>query len=126
MGIIRKTKSVKILLDEFDKHTSAISAVALIENLSSQMNKTTVYRILDKLENDGVLHSFFGKNGHKWYAKCHDCSSSKHHDSHAHFQCLHCGKVDCLDTDFNVPQIPNHRVEASQVLLQGSCKACLV
>lgn len=125
MGVIRKTKSVKILLEEFDENSSAVSVVSLIERLSSQMNKTTIYRILDKLEDDGYLHSFLGKNGHKWYAKCNDCSSSEHHDAHAHFQCLHCGKVDCLDTNFNIPKIPNRRVDVSQVLLQGSCEDCL-
>ncbi|WP_298476974.1 transcriptional repressor [uncultured Maribacter sp.] len=125
MGIIRKTKSVKILLKEFDENSSAVSVVSLIERLSSQMNKTTVYRILDRLEDDGFLHSFLGKNGHKWYAKCINCSSSIHHDAHAHFQCLRCGKVDCLDTNFNIPKIPNRRVDVSQVLLQGSCEQCL-
>ncbi len=125
MGIIRKTKSVKILLEEFNKDSSAISVITLIERLGSEMNKTTIYRVLDKLEDDGFLHSFLGKNGHKWYAKCNDCSASGHHDAHAHFQCLHCGKVDCLTTDFNIPQIPNRRVDISQVLLQGSCEDCL-
>ena len=75
MGIIRKTKSVKLLIDEFEKHSSAISVITLIERLGSQMNKTTVYRVLDKLEDDGFLHSFLGKNGNKWYAKCNDTAT---------------------------------------------------
>ena len=126
MGIIRKTKSVKLLIDEFEKHSSAISVITSIERLGSQMNKTTVYRVLDKLEDDGFLHSFLGKNGNKWYAKCNDCSGSEHHDAHAHFQCLSCGKVDCLTTDFVIPKIPNRRVDVSQVLLQGSCEECIL
>jgi Fur family ferric uptake transcriptional regulator len=31
MGILRKTKSVKILLDEFERHATAISAITLID-----------------------------------------------------------------------------------------------
>ncbi len=65
MGILRKTKSVKILLNEFEKQSTAISAIALIERLNSKMNKTTIYRVLEKLEDDGFLHSFLGKNGYK-------------------------------------------------------------
>ncbi len=126
MGIIRKTKSVKILLNEFSADSTAISVTTLIERLSSEMNKTTVYRILDKLEDDGFLHSFLGKNGHKWYAKCNNCSKSKHYDTHAHFQCLNCGKVDCLTTNFTIPEIPNRRVDVFQLLVQGSCEDCLV
>ncbi|MFT4683921.1 MAG: Fur family ferric uptake transcriptional regulator [Glaciecola sp.] len=126
MGILRKTKSVKILLDEFEKKATAISAITLIERLHLKMNKTTIYRILDKLEDDGFLHSFLGKNGHKWYAKCNDCSSAEHHDVHPHFQCLDCGKVDCLSTDVLIPNIPNRKVDVSQILLQGKCEECFV
>jgi len=126
MGILRKTKSVKILLDEFEKKTTAISAIALIERLHSKMNKTTIYRVLDKLEDDGFLHSFLGKNGHKWYAKCIGCSSAKHHDIHPHFQCTDCGKVDCLSTDVLIPNIPNRKVDVSRILLQGKCEECFI
>ncbi|WP_147679189.1 Fur family transcriptional regulator [Algibacter pacificus] len=125
MGILRKTKSVEIVVKQFDKDSSAISVITLVERLNSDMNKTTVYRILNKLEDDGVVHSFLGKNGHKWYAKCNNCSSTKHHDVHPHFQCITCGKVDCLDINVHIPEIPNRNVEIAQVLLQGQCDACI-
>lgn len=125
MGIVRKTKSVNILLEEFNKNSSALSVIMLIERLSLKMNKTTIYRVLDKLEDDGVLHSFLGKNGNKWYAKCSGCSDSEHHDTHPHFQCSNCGKVDCLSTDILIPNIPNRKVDTSQLLLQGKCEECL-
>lgn len=125
MGIIRKTKSIKILLDAFEKDSNALSVTSLIERFSSQMNKTTIYRVLDKLEDDGFLHSFLGNNGYKWYAKCNGCCKSGHHDSHAHFQCINCGKVDCLTTSFVIPKIPNRRVDVTNVLLQGSCEDCI-
>ncbi|MGI9531261.1 Fur family transcriptional regulator, partial [Lutimonas sp.] len=96
------------------------------ENLGSQFNKTTIYRVLDKLEDDGVLHSFLGNNGLKWYAKCHDCSANKHNDLHPHFQCLDCGKVDCLSVKVTLPKIPNRKIEVSQLLIQGKCEECLV
>ena len=124
MGILRKTKSVKSLLNEFEKDSSAISVTALIEHLDSEMNKTTIYRILERLEDDGILHSFLGKNGHKWYAKCTGCSSSHHHDVHPHFECTECGKVDCLTINITIPAIPNRTLETSQVLLQGKCETC--
>ena len=126
MGIIRKTKSIEILLNEFETNSGAISAITLIKRLNSKLNKTTIYRVLDKLEEDGVVHSFLGKNGLKWYAKCEDCSLKGHQDTHPHFQCLNCGKVDCLPMHVVIPEIPNHKVEISQILLQGKCQACFV
>ena len=35
-----------------------------------------MYRVLDKLEDDGILHSFPGINGVKWYTKYNNCSTS--------------------------------------------------
>lgn len=125
MGIVRKTKSVKLLQDVFTHTDNALSVVELVEKMGDQMNKTTVYRILDRLEQDGVIHSFLGRNGIKWYAKCKHCSNSEHIDEHPHFQCIDCGKVDCLEININIPQIPNREIEVSQVLIQGKCEDCL-
>ena len=50
MGVIRKTQAVTLLLDEFEKDSNAISSTELIKRLSSKINKTTVYRLLDKLD----------------------------------------------------------------------------
>ena len=125
MGIIRKTKSVEVLLNEFNNNSSAISVTKLVTKLNSRFNKTTIYRVLDKLEDDGVLHSFLGKNGLKWYAKCNGCSADKHKDLHPHFQCLDCGKVDCLSFNIEIPKIYNRKIEFSQFLIQGQCEECL-
>ena len=124
MGIIRNTKSVKILLDEFN-NDDAISVIELIRRLNTKLNKTTIYRVLDKLEDDGILHSFLGNNGIKWYAKCNGCSISAHSDVHPHFQCLNCGRMDCLPESIVMPKISNREIMHSHVLIQGTCELCL-
>ena len=124
MGIMRQTKSVKRILNEFQKEPKALSTVALIKRLSQDHNKTTIYRVLDRLEDDGVLHSFQGTDGVKFYAKCHGCSKSQHSDIHPHFQCVSCGKMDCLDVRVSIPKVPNRRVLSSELLLQGHCEQC--
>lgn len=127
MGVIRKTKSVAAILGEFEKleGSGAISVIDLIAMLGTTFNKTTIYRVLDKLEEDGLLHSFLGKNGLKWYAKCNGCTSTAHHDLHPHFQCVACGKVDCIPTTVSIPSLPNRKVDTTQVLIQGTCENCL-
>jgi len=95
MGIIRKTKLVEALLEFFEQEANALSVVDLVEQFKGKANKTTIYRILDRLENEGLVHSFKGQDGLTWYAKCSsDCSSADHKDNHPHFQCKQCGK--CL------------------------------
>ncbi len=125
MGIIRKTQSITILLNEFADDTVAIAATELAKRLKTQLNKTTIYRLLSKLEDDGIVHSFLDRNGTKWYAKCTGCTTAKHADIHPHFQCTDCGKVDCLSIEIPIPNIPNRKVTISQMLLQGKCEHCL-
>ena len=46
------------MLDLFENTSNALSVVELTDTFSKKMNKTTVYRILDRLEEAGELHSF--------------------------------------------------------------------
>lgn len=124
MGVIRKTKSVKTLLDAFEQTNDAISVVELVERFSKDMNKTTVYRILERLDDEGLIHSFSGKNGLTWYAKCKGCSASHHNDIHPHFQCRNCGKTECVTMDVSIPKIPNYKIESVELILTGQCENC--
>jgi Fur family ferric uptake transcriptional regulator len=125
MGVLRKTKSVKTLLAVFEHAENAFSVVDLVERFSSEMNKTTVYRILERLVEDGVLHSFQDQKGLKWYARCQGCSSGHHEDLHPHFQCKDCGKVECLNEAVAIPRIPKYKVESAEFLLVGQCEDCI-
>ena len=127
MGVIRKTKSVKAVINEFDSTETALSSLKLVERLSSQMNKSTVYRILERLVDDGILHSFTGKDGLSWYALTQNHQSNqpdnlKH--THPHFQCKDCGKTECLPIKIPVPEVTDHSVESVSLLMVGRCAEC--
>lgn len=125
MGIIRQTKSVKSLIGAFEDSESAISVATLLKRFQGVMNKTTVYRILERLEGSGALHSFIGKDGDRWYSKYHEHSSMNKTVSHPHFQCDACGKSECLTLDVTIPSLPNHKVDTVKLLLIGQCNDCL-
>ena len=125
MGVIRKTKSVNTLLNVFEEREDAVSVVDLIEYLKNEMNKTTVYRILARLEQDGIIHSFNGKNGLKWYARCKSCSPEHHTDRHPHFQCQNCGKVECIPIDIAIPKVKDHKIDSTEILILGQCDDCI-
>ena len=126
MGVTRKTRAVSIVRATFEDNKLAYSVVHIIDLLKDKMNKTTVYRILDRLEQDGVIHSFTGKEGLKWYAKCESCSSHCHDDIHPHFQCVTCDKVECLPMDMEIPSFKNRRIDSANILLMGQCEGCSV
>jgi Fur family ferric uptake transcriptional regulator len=125
MGTIRKTKSVKTILEIFSIKGEALAAIDLVERLQQEMNKTTVYRILDRLEEIGILHTFKGKDGVRWYAMRNNASSHNHSESHPHFQCYDCGKTMCLNQELLIPTIPNHKVQSAELFLTGQCEDCL-
>ncbi len=126
MGIIRKTKSVNVLLKLFEVSKNALSVVQLVESTKDQMNKTTVYRILDRLEKEGFVYSFLGKNGLKWYAKCGKCSSDYACEMHTNFQCNNCGIIECLPIHVEIPKVPNIDVNYAQIMLSGTCSKCSI
>ena len=126
MSIIRKTKTVKLLLQTFEQTTDAISVVELVSKFSKNMNKTTVYRILDRLEEDGILHSFVDQDGLKRYAKGEQKTKfSNKLSMHPHFLCEDCGTSSCLPIKISIPSIPNYTIKSSEHLLIGQCKNCL-
>lgn len=126
MGIVRKTKSLKKILEAFGESNNALSVVELVDRFKGDMNKTTVYRILERLEEDGILHSFAGSNGLKWVAKYQNPISSQETNMHPHFQCQKCGKSECLTINIKIPPIPNYKVDSANLILVGECELCLL
>ena len=124
MGIIRKTKHFQKVLAEFSKSPRAISATSLVSRFESTMNKSTIYRILYKLEDDKIIHSFVGLNGLKWYAKCSHCSIKNHNDNHPHFQCEECNEVRCISNFTNQPELIGSQFHVKNILLSGLCSRC--
>lgn len=125
MGIVRKTKHFQKILAEFSKSPRAISANSLVSRFASVMNKSTIYRILYKLEDDNIIHSFVGLNGLKWYAKCSDCSFKNHNDNHPHFQCEVCNEVSCIPDVINQTELIGSQFHVKNILLSGLCSRCV-
>ena len=116
---------VKTVLMVFEQTSYAVSVSELIKRLDGEMDKTTVYRILKRLEADGTLHSFVAKDGVKLYAKCKACSSLDQLSTHPHFHCRACGKAVCLSMDISIPSVPNYKIDSVEFLLIGLCDDCL-
>lgn len=124
MGIQRKTKSLDSILNAFGDAGEALSVKLLLKKLENQVNKTTVYRLLEKLVEDDVLYSFVGVDGVSWYARCRSCSAGSNCRSHPHFQCVSCNQVRCLQGEFSFPVPSDVRVTDAQILMTGYCGNC--
>ena len=125
MGVHRKTRNLELVLDAFRNAQEALSAQLLMERLPADVNRSTIYRLLDRLEDDGVIHSFQTIDQIRFYALCEGCSSDRHVDRHAHFQCTSCKRVSCVSEEIVLPTPGRARITSAQVLLTGQCESCL-
>lgn len=125
MGVRRKTKHLEQVLQAFRQSGDALSAGMLLDALANEINKSTVYRMLQKLEDDGLIHSFLTIDQIRFYALCKGCSSGRHVDSHAHFQCTSCKRVSCVSEEIVLPTPKKARITSAQVLLTGQCESCM-
>jgi len=97
----------------------------LLERLGAQLNRVTVYRILDLL----VAHGLATRHnaGERAFRYCLRSGPA----GHAHFTCTHCGHTECLDSRTLNAGISEllaglpMRVETAEIRFGGVCQNCL-
>ena len=114
---ILKNRKKPICISQLEEHLKKV-------NLTP--NKTTLYRIMEKLKTKKIIHEIIFKNGVAYFEL-----TSHHH--HHHFFCDDCEMVYCLEHchldqhQINVSQLlPNHNFKVSQheFQLYGTCEPC--
>ena len=111
-----KEKNIKLtparleLVEIFDNATKPLCYEDIKERLS--MDKATFYRNISKFEQEGIL-SAFESNDKKRYFEIK-------HDSHAHFVCVSCNEVQCMD-EVEIT-LPSHQI--NNVVISGTCPEC--
>ncbi len=120
----RNTPTKLEIMQIFNTSESALSHEMLQEKLGLQVDRTTIYRMLNRLLEDGVVHQIIGDDGKKYYALCADCQDTHHQHSHFHFRCLNCGTVDCLDNEIEVKLPKGYKGEIFNGIISGYCHRC--
>ena len=94
---------------------------------TSSINRVTVYRILDRLVDGGVVERI-STGGRAFY---YGLAPNDHHEPHPHFYCKRCGQMDCLNPqslDVNTDPLwktfPG-RIDSIEIRVDGICKNCL-
>ena len=98
-----------------------------LESVMSDIDRVTLYRILNTFEEKGIIHKVFDLNGTANYAVCHsDCQANHHHDEHLHFNCIACENVYCLN-ELNMPKLTlpaGFEVQGFSLYASGLCPKC--
>lgn len=117
------------VLEIIGNNNSPLCAQDIFETLirTEDINRVTVYRILDLLVEKGVIDriSSGGRSFH------YGLAPNKNHPSHPHFYCKNCGNLECMNPQgihLEVEEILRTFpgvIEKIEVRMDGICKTCL-
>ena len=123
-----KTKQRDKLIEFLkENHNKAYTASMLIDALSNEMNKATIYRKLKTLEDEGIIRkSFDNEKNVNIYEYAFDCHN------HLHLQCIKCGKIIHLECgiadEFSHHIYEEHgfMINNNESTLYGICEECKI
>ncbi len=120
---LRLTSSRKKIISILIKSQTALSEVDLEKRLASVCDRTTIYRTLHTLLENGIVHKLIDTDGSgKYVLNRGDATSAEH----IHFKCNECGAVKCLedslDQYLNLPQ--GYQKLYTNFVVVGVCAPC--
>jgi Fur family ferric uptake transcriptional regulator len=102
----------------------ALSHSEIQKELSGLCDRVTIYRVLERLLDEGTVHKIINVDGVVKYAGCHTCST-KHNHNHIHFSCQKCKSVTCLEGIEPSYQLPlNYQIKEMNFTISGICPQC--
>lgn len=128
-----KTKAREVLIEHLKNHPeqrfTAREIYDAVCDGKALVNRTTIYRNLDRLCENGELMRFKESNQDAWYYQY--SAEHDHCDRHMHAQCSVCGKVFHLDKpfvdDFAEKMIKEYglAIMPADTIILGRCSKCM-
>lgn len=127
---VYKTSQREILLDFLSAHPDKEFTIEQITDAicGDAIGKSTVYRIISRLCDDGDILRTRGAGGKKILYRYIDKVNECH--AHFHLKCLGCGKLIHLDCDF-MDELGKHiagehgfRLDPRSTVINGICAEC--
>lgn len=127
-----RTRQREVIL-EFLKNSNSrhVSIEEVLEHLKAageKVGRTTIYRYMEKLTEEGVLRKYFIEEGAGACYQYVDSAQGCH--EHFHLKCLKCGKLLHVECDY-LNQIGKHirdyhgfEVDNTKTVFYGICKDC--
>lgn len=122
--IRRSTPTKDAVLNILTDSKKAMSPDGIMQKVDISIDRATIYRVLNRFCEDGILHRIVAEDGKQYFAVCIKCEEKKLADHHFHFRCTNCQTIECLPVpvQFSLPQ--GYQVETVNCILTGICKDC--
>lgn len=122
----RKTAAKTEIYNLIKKSDLALSHAEIQTSLKGLCDRVTIYRVLDRLTDEGLIHKVVNIDGAARYASCDTCpSKGDHSHHHIHFSCEKCKSVECIDQvepNFKLPV--EYVVHEVNFTVSGICPKC--
>lgn len=122
--IRRSTPTKEAVLNVLADSKKAMSQDAIMKKVSVNIDRATVYRVLNRFCEDGILHRIVAEDGKQYFAVCIKCEEKKQADHHFHFRCTKCETIECLPVAVQFSLVKEYSVESVNCILTGVCKDC--
>lgn len=123
---LKNTRLRKAVLSLLMASEKGLSHQDLSKTLDVDFDRVTLFRTLHAFEEAGILHKIIDPNGIAKYAYTTPEKTAQEH-CHAHFICMKCQEVFCLDELFPLQEIKvpeGFSKKAIDVQIKGYCSAC--
>lgn len=120
----RNTPTKEAVLNLLSRSKKALSQDVIEKQLDIDINRATIYRVLNRFCEDEVVHKIVAEDGKQYFAICKKCEEPKKIQHHFHFRCLSCDTIECLEipVEYSVPN--GYHVQHANCVLTGTCKEC--
>lgn len=120
----RNTAAKTAVLKLVNQSDVALSHTEIQSFLDGLCDRVTIYRVLDRLTDEGLIHKVVNIDGGLKYASCHNCPATHEHN-HIHFSCEKCKSVTCIENiqpSFKLPK--TYKINEVNFTVSGLCPQC--
>lgn len=119
----RNTAAKIKILSIIRNSESALSRSEIQFAINGLCDRITVYRVLNRLVREGLIHQVINVDGGINYAIGDTESCNRYH---IHFSCQKCQSITCMSDVEPVFQLPeNYRINSVNFTVSGLCPRCL-
>lgn len=120
----RNTETQEAVLSILANKKRAMSHDSILKQMTIDVDRATVYRILNRFCEDEIVHRIVADDGKQYFAVCLKCDKNQLQNNHFHFRCTKCETIECLSTrvEFSIPE--KYSVQQMNCVLVGICKEC--
>ncbi|MEE0776926.1 MAG: Fur family transcriptional regulator [Bacillota bacterium] len=124
----QRDRIMDYLLANRDRHITVDILFDAFREEGKSIGKSTIYRYLDILVNEGTVRKFKIEEGHP---ACYQyCGDHQHCCEHFHLKCDNCGELFHIDSDYlfkakdELMNLYGFAVDSSKTVLYGRCAKC--